>query len=101
MIIIRGTTPTIQYTFTDIDPADITVAYMVIAQNGTAVVEKALSDATRDEDGLLFVLSQEDTLALSKGNGTIALDWKTANGVRGRARVCEFSTGEPAKNEVI
>lgn len=101
MIIIRGTTPTIQYTFSQIAPAEIAVAYMVIKQDGRVVVEKSLADATVNENGLLFELSQEDTLALARRDGQILLDWKTANGTRGRGKVYEFSVGEPAKNEVI
>lgn len=34
MEIIRGTTPTIIFTFNEIDAADISVCYLLIKQNG-------------------------------------------------------------------
>lgn len=101
MTIIRGTTPTIQFTFSQISTADLAVAYMVIKQGGAVVLEKSLADATVTEAGLFFALSQEDTLALAKKDGQIVLDWKTTNGMRGRAKIYEFTTGDPGKNEVI
>lgn len=101
MRIIRGTTPTIQFTFSQIDPTDIVTAYLVIKQDGVAMITKPLTEATVDGNAVSFVLSQEETLGLRRRSGTIVLDWKAANGVRGRSAVCDFDTGEPGKNEVI
>lgn len=100
-VIVRGTTPTIEFTFTQIDPSDITVAYLALKQNSQTVVEKSITDATVTSESVMFTLAQEDTLKLTRDSGVITLDWKTANGVRGRSNALEFKVEDPAKNEVI
>lgn len=101
MTIIRGTTPTIEYRFKEIDPADIAAAYLIIMQRDSVVIEKNINDAAVTEDLLYFDLSQADTLKLQKCRGVMILDWKTNNGKRGRANIREFDVEDSGKNEEI
>ena len=39
-MITRGTTPTIEFTFKNISPKDMKVAYLTIDQNGRTKIEK-------------------------------------------------------------
>lgn len=101
MEIIRGTTPTIIFTFNEIDAADISVCYLLIKQNGNTIIEKTLSDATVSDD-LSFTLTQSDTLKLCKEiSAQICLDWKTNGGVRGRSRMYDCGVKEAGVNNVI
>ena len=102
MEIIRGTTPTIIFTFNLIDVTDITVAYLIFTQNNTEVLEKSISDAVVEDEKLCFTLSQEDTLSLSASSkASFSLDWKLANGTRGRSNIYETNIGNSGKDEVI
>ena len=100
--IIRGTTPTIEFTYSDIAVSDITTAYLVIRQSGLSVIEKPISDATIGETSLSWELTQEETLQLNGArNAQIVCDWVLASGVRGRSNILTVDVGEPGKNEVI
>ena len=44
-MITRGTTPTIEFTFKNISPKDMKVAYLTIDQNGRTKIEKNIDDA--------------------------------------------------------
>lgn len=100
MEIIRGTTPTIIFTFNEIDAADISVCYLLVKQNGQTVIEKTLADAVLS-DSLSFTLTQTDTLSLKLQTAQICLDWKTTGGVRGRSRVYDCAVKEAGVNDVI
>lgn len=80
--IIRATTPTIKYTFSVVDPANITAAYMTIKKAGELVIEKALADASVDTDSLSWTLTQAETLSVA-GNAEVMLNWLTGDGTRG------------------
>ena len=80
--IIRGTTPTITYTFNTVDVSKITDAFMTIKRNGTVTIEKDLDDATVGEKDLSWTLTQSETLSVS-GDACIMLNWKTNDGTRG------------------
>lgn len=102
MAIIRGTTPVIEFTYSDVDVVDITVAKLVIKQSGNIKIERDLSTATAGESSISWRLTQEETLSLeNKKQVTIVCDWKLSNGTRGRSNVLTTETGEPGKNEVI
>lgn len=101
MEIIRGTTPTIQFTFKQIDPSELYKAFLVIKQ-GYTVIEKTIEAATISEGIVSFVLTQKDTLALKCGvKGCITLDWLTNSGTRGRSAECTFTVGNSGKDKVI
>lgn len=81
--IIRGTTPTIKYTFKTVDPSTITAAYLTIT-NGATKLEKELDTATVDAQNktISWKLSQTETLSLGD-KVTSMLNWKLPDGTRG------------------
>ena len=62
--LIRGTTPSLKFTYSDIEMSSIDVAYLTIRQLGNNIIEKDLSSATVGSDYLLWKLTQEETLLL-------------------------------------
>lgn len=79
-MIARGTTPTIKYTFTEVNVTDITIAYLTVHQ-GSISIEHDLEDATVGDGYLEWTLSQEETLALSTKNfARIQCRYKTSDG---------------------
>lgn len=101
MEIIRGTTPTIIFTFEEIDVANLAVALLIIKQNGCTIIEKDLSAGTIADGSLSFTLSQVETLSLAIGSASLCLDWKTTEGIRGRSRIYDVGVKVAGKNEVI
>lgn len=65
-MIIRGTTPTIRYTFHEVAVDTITDAYMTIEQDGRSICELELDDAVAGTDYLDWTLSQTQTLTLEQ-----------------------------------
>ncbi len=101
MALIRGTTPTIIFTFTDVLVSDISKAYLVIKQSGASVIEKDISSATVGED-VRWTLEQEDTLSLKrKINADIYCDWLLNDGTRGRSKIQTESVEDSGIDEVI
>ena len=100
--IIRGTTPTIEFRFNDIEVGEITKAVLTLKQSGTIIIEKQIADATTGESSISWTLSQADTLLLESNKPvTIVCDWLTNTSLRGRSNVLTADVGEPGKNEVI
>lgn len=101
--IIRGTTPTITFSFSSVRPSDISAAYLTIScLGGTALVERELDSATVSSSSISWTLTQEETLRFSAGTSVqILCDWKLSDGTRGRSKEASYSVGETAKNEVI
>ena len=63
-MIIRGTTPPIRFTFSDVNPLEMTVAFLTVHQNDVTI-EKELSSASSVTDNMTeWQLTQEETLAL-------------------------------------
>lgn len=101
MNLVRGTTPTIKYTFTSIEPSQITIAKLVIDQ-GTPVIEKDLTEATIGEDYLEWTLTQSETLSLTSSiNAKIKLDWVLVGGTRGVGNTMLVDVTNSAVNEVL
>ena len=100
--IIRGTTPTIVFTFSDISTSEIVDARLVIRQCGNVIIEKGIDEAEFDENAIYWALTQKNTLRLKPcQNGVIVCDWLLDSELRGRSKELRFSVGEPAINEVI
>ena len=99
--IIRGTTPTIIYTFDTVNVSDITSACLTIEQSGKIVVEKSLNDATVGEKTLLWTLTQTETLDFAKGNAQAMCNWLLANGTRGASKQMSITFEKNQKNEVM
>lgn len=75
--IIRGTTPTITVKIKneDIDLANVAQFWLYIYQTLQIKIDKTITDAVIDaeEKTVTFRLSQQNTLALSKGQGIIQI----------------------------
>lgn len=100
--IIRGTTPTLEFTFSDITVGNITTALLVAKQDSAAVFEKDLTAATVGEHSISWTLTQTDTFKFKSARAAeIVCDWKTDSGVRGRSNILKVDIGEPGKNEEI
>ena len=100
-VIIRGTTPTIKYTFKTVDIETITRAILTIKKNGSIIVRKELSEATIGEDTLSWKLSQADTLAGSREGAKVMLNWLTTDGTRGASSEVDVSFRDNHIPEVI
>lgn len=81
--IVIGTTPTIIYKFSIVDPQDFIAAELTIKNKNSILLKKELTDATIGEDSISWTLTQEDTLGLGTGSMTMMLNWLTADGTRG------------------
>lgn len=100
--IIRGTTPTLIFQYSDITVSDITTAYLTIKQSGNTVIERDLTTATIGEDSISWELTQEETLELNGARqARVVCDWVLSSGIRGRSHTLDAEVGEPGKNEVI
>lgn len=101
MALIRGTTPTVIFTFDTVTVSDITKAYLVIKQSDETVIKKDISAATVGED-IRWTLSQTDTLSLKrKPNVVIYCDWLLRDGTRGRSKTQTESVTDSGVDEVI
>lgn len=101
MNIIAGTTPTIAYTFQEVDPAEMTEAIFTVKQVGAQVIQKDLTTATLDEGKLSWTLTQAESLKLVPGVQTeIFLDYVLQDGTRG-AGVTETARVFPAGVEEV
>lgn len=99
--ILRGTTPLVRWEFKTIDVSRIVTAILVIKQ-GDPIVTKELSDGNVGNNYIEWILSQEDTLALSDDKPCkVYLDWLLADGTRGAGVTKLYNVGNPAVNEVI
>jgi hypothetical protein len=102
MEIVRGTTPTIRYTFKTLDVTDITTAYLMIKQSGAKVIDRGLDTATVGTDYLEWKLTQTETLKLTEDIlADICLDWLLDDGTRGIGKTVTVQVSSSAKNEVI
>ena len=100
--IIRGTTPTIKFCFKDIDVADITTAYITVKQMKKTIIEKDISSASKEDNHLVWTLSQEETLSLEpKTSAVVVCDWKLNTSLRGLSHELIADVKDPGKDEVI
>lgn len=81
--IIRGTTPTIKYTFSAVAVSDLAVCYLTFRQNGKNVIEKDLSSGVTGDGEISWILTQAETLSLVPGPVSVMINWKLADGTRG------------------
>ena len=100
MAIINGTTPTIQYNFSDVNVANITEAYLSIKQNGAVTLEKDLESATIGQKSLSWTLTQQETLAM-QGKVSMMLNWLLQDGTRGASEKTTVLIDTNYKDEVI
>lgn len=84
--IVIGTTPTIKYKFSVVDPADFAKAILTIKDSRkTEKLRLTLDDgAVIGTDYIEWTLTQEETLNLGTGSAlSMMLNWLTNGGVRG------------------
>lgn len=83
MSIIRGTTPTIRYTFRVVDPSKIEVAYLTMKQcGGGIVVERDISTMATGTGYVEWQLTQAETLRLISNNAPVDIQmrYRTVDG---------------------
>ena len=97
--IIKGTTPTIKYTYETADPSLFTTAVMTVKRNHSVLIERDLTTATIDGQTIAWTLTQEETLAVD-GTAEIMCNFVAA-GIRGASRrtAVEFTTNH--KEQVL
>lgn len=101
MTIIKGTTPTIKYTFSTINTADITAAVLSIKQYEKTVIEKDLSTATVEQGTMSWTLTQQESLRLKKKvPAMIYLSYLLMDGTRAEGQ-SEEVTIEPTGKEAV
>lgn len=98
--IIKGTTPTIIYTFNEISVANIVTAVLTIKRGTNIIIEKNLAAATVGESSLSWKLSQEESLSVS-GNAEMMLNWVLVDGTRGASKTTSVTFAPNHKEEVI
>lgn len=98
--IIRGTTPTIVYTFDVVHVSDISKAVLTIKRNGEIKVERDLTTATVGVDKLSWTLTQAETLSVD-GNAAVMINWVTQDGTRGASAETPVHFTANHKDEVI
>lgn len=81
--IIRGTTPTLKYTFKSVQVSDISVAFLTIKQADEIIVRKALDAAVVGDGSISWTLTQTETLAVAPGQAEAMINWRTSDGTRG------------------
>lgn len=101
MELVRGTTPILIYTFSEVNVSDISVAYLTIKQNNVAIITKDLTEATVGENTISWQLTQEETLTLNCWTANVFCDWRLVSGVRGAGNSFSMEVVSSGKNEVI
>ena len=100
--IVRGTTPTIKYTFATIDTSNLTAAVLKIKSNDTDLITKEKTAATVGTGYIQWTLSQSETLSLTDGSYvSVCLDWLLSDGTRGIGKTITIKVSSSAVNEVI
>lgn len=82
--VIKGTTPTITFTFSNVKVADVDKAVLTIKSGGEIIIEHDIASATVDaeKNAILWTMTQQESLSLS-GCAEIMLNWVTEDGTRG------------------
>lgn len=99
--IIRGTTPTIKYTFAEVTVSELSAVYLTFRQNGRNVIEKDLSSGVVGDVDISWTLTQAETLTLTAGNVSVMINWKLNDGTRGASAKSALVIEENHIPEVI
>ena len=98
-VIVKGTTPTITYTFSTVRINEVTQAVLTL-KHRTGMITKTLSDATIGENSLTWTLTQEDTLSL-QNEVSMMLNFVCTDGTRGASDKTSIAVKTNHINEVI
>ena len=95
--IIKGTTPTIKYTYANISPSTFTVALLTVKRNNNVMIERDLTTATIEGQTISWTLTQAETLSVD-GKAEIMCNYISA-GIRGASKrtAVEFTTNHKEK----
>lgn len=96
----RGTTP-INTFDVDIDFRQASAIYITYAQGGRTVIEKEISDITVEENTLSVQLTQQETLALGKGEVEIQIRAKFPEGLAVASNIIKATASRILKEGVI
>lgn len=100
-MIIRGTTPTLRYTFRVVDPASIVTAYLTLSQ-GCKAIEKNSGTMVSGENYIEWQLSQQETLALDPRKPCeIQLRYRTSDGKAYASLISREGVGNVTKGGEI
>lgn len=98
--LIKGTTPTIKYTFASIPVSDITEAILTIV-DGAVTLQKDITTAIVTQKTIGWTLSQAETLAFKSATIVIRLNWLANDGTRGASERATVLIESNELNEVI
>ena len=101
--IINCTTPTIKFTFSAVNPASLVAANLYVKGfNGTDLITKTLESAATEQKAISWTLTQAESKLLPIGKEvTIVMDWKIADGTRGRSKIGHYLVSAPGKDVII
>ena len=98
---IRGTTPTLEFTL-PFDTEFLAEAYITIAQNNEAVIDKAMEECVAEGNKLSVQLTQEETLRLKhEYMSEIQIRVRTKEGVALASGIIRKDTGRILRDGVI
>ena len=99
--IVKGTTPTITYTFCVVKVSELREAILTLKSH-TSTLTKTLSDATVKDNALSWKLSQEETLSLKTNDSVgMMLNFVTQDGTRGASDPVKITIKGNYVEEVI
>ena len=82
-VIAQWTTPSITYKPSKVQMEDVDEIYLTISQTGDEIIQLDKGAASVTEEGFIWLLSQEQTSALSTAKSAlIQVDYKTTAGLR-------------------
>lgn len=101
MALIRGTTPTLEFTL-PFPAAELAEAFVTISQQGAVVIDKPLAEIEASGNALTVRLTQEDTLKLT-GDSTseIQIRARTLAGEALASNIVLVATARILKDGVI
>lgn len=84
--IIIGTTPTILFTYDEVDPTKFVAAEMTIKGRDGIRLTKTLSEASVSGSQIFWKLSQQETLSFGVATLYVMCNWLLADGTRGASK---------------
>lgn len=100
--IIKGTTPTLKFTFDNIMTESICLAYLTIVQDKKLIIEKDITEATMDDGYIEWTLSQEETLMFNHISSLrIQMRYKLSDGFVGASDIKEVDVEKILKDGEI
>ena len=100
--IISGTTPTLKFTFKDVEPSDIDRAVLTIkGSDRETILTKNLSEGLVGGNYISWTLTQTESLSLGSGTIKVMCNWVTRYGIRGASKEVSIRMAPNHIEEVI